>query len=112
MEFGFSRVPSFFVCGSKVGIGYSRHEGWDFGGPEVCYLAEFPDRLGLDLVERFTICGIEPCWIKDTEAKKQVFRRPERYARYDTKIEWDRRSLVVWSSSRKIMIMNFDSECL
>ena len=112
VEFGFLRVPNFFVRGSKVGIGYSHRGGWDFGGPEVCYFAEFPDRLRLDLIERFTICGIEPCWIEDTEAKRRVFRLPERYAKYDTKVEWDGRYLVVWSSSREMMIMDFDFECL
>ena len=35
VEFGFLRVPSFCVRGSKVGIGYLRRGGRDFCGPEV-----------------------------------------------------------------------------
>ena len=50
--------------------------------------------------------------IEDTEAKIQVFRLPERHAKYDTKIERDGRYPVVWSSSRKMVIVNFDSEYL
>ena len=73
VEFGFLRVPSFCVRGSKAGIGYWRRGGWDFCGPEVCYFAEFPDRLRLDLVERLRCAGPNPAGSRTPKQKDRCF---------------------------------------
>jgi WD40 repeat protein len=100
---------TFFVHGSQVGIDDERGKGWDFGGPEVSDLMEFPDRPRFDLIDWSTGRGIKARWIEDTVTKRLVFRLPERYLKSDSEVEWDGRYLLVWSRSGDVLIIDFRS---
>ena len=101
----------FFVRGSKVGMENSRGRGWDFGGPEVSGFGEFSDRPRLDLVDAPARRGLRLRWVEDIRTKRQVFRIPERYTKHDTRVEWDGRYLLLWSSSGEVVVIDFDSVC-
>lgn len=113
VEFWIGNLSSFFVHGSKVGIGHSRGMGWDFGGPKVSDFGEFSDRPRLDFVDQSTAArrSIKPRWIEDAITKRLVFRLPERYTKSDAEISWDGRYLLLWSRSGEVVIIDFDCVC-
>ena len=98
---------SLWVRGNKVGLGNSRSKGWDFGGREVSYFEESPDRSRLDLADYSADHGARPRWIEDTVTRRLVFRLPERFMEIHTGIGWDGRYLLIWSSSGEVVIMDF-----
>ena len=101
-----------FVRGSTVGINSQYNRGWDFGGPEVCALGEFPNRPRYDLVDWPMGRKVTPCWIEDRVTKRQVFRLPERYTKYGTQVEWDGRYLLVLTRpAGEVTVMDFDPVC-
>ena len=103
---------SFFVRGSKVGIDNRYDRGWDFGGPTVSDVGEFPDRPRLDLVNWPTNRDARPCWIEDVAKKRRVFHPPGRYTRYSTKVEWDGRFLLLLlRPAGEVVVMDFNSVC-
>ena len=114
VEFGSGAGNTFFVRGSKVGVDDLHRRGWDFGGPGVPNLVEFPDGPQLNLVGWKRDRDVEPCWMEDIVTKRQVFHLPEKYVRYGRTIEWDGRYLFNWSSfgdSEDTVIMDFDPLC-
>ena len=101
-----------FVRGSKVGIDNRYDGGWDFGSRAVFSFGEFPDRPRLELVDWPIGPKVDPCWIKDTIAKRQVFRLPERYTKSGTEVPWDGRYLLVLPGpAAEVVVMDFDPVC-
>ena len=107
------------VDGFKVGInGVDSKRGWDFGGPKVSEIGEFSAQPRLRVVGWFPGRSVSnPCWIKDIETGRLVFRFPaERYMKKDTAIERHGRYLLVWTPSLRdwplsavgLVIMDFD----
>lgn len=95
VSFSEGEEGNFFVHCSKVGFSNLRSRGWDFGGPEMSYYGEFPDRLRLDLAD----WSAGSRCVEDTVTKKLVFRLSDRYIKSDMEMVWDGRYLLVWSSS-------------
>ena len=112
VKLGGGEGSSLFVRGSTVGINSQYNRGWDFGGPEVCALGEFPDRPRFDLVDWPKGRTVTPCWIEDRVTKRQVFRPPGRYTKYGTQVEWDGRYLLVLTRpAGEVTVMDFDPVC-
>ena len=114
-----SSSESLVVDGSQVGIkGRGRERGWDFGGPKVSEIGEFSAQPRLRVVGWSPNLGANPCWIKDSITGRLVFHFPtERYMKLGTKIEWNDRYLLVWTSLPEewprsavgLVVMDFDS---
>ena len=109
VELGGRSASNFFVRGSKVGISHSRGMGWDFGDSGLPRFEEFADRPRLDLVDQPRGNAVEPRWIEDTVTRSVVFHLQEKYMKFDTKVEWDGRYLLVWSKSGEVVVMDFNS---
>ena len=114
-----SREERLIVDGFTVGIkNANRNRGWDFGGPKVSDLGEFSAQPRLRVVGWSPGRRVSnPCWIKDIETGRLVFRFPaERYMKKGTEIEWHGRYLLVWTLSPEnwplsavgLVIMDFD----
>ena len=110
VEVGGRRASNLFVRGSQVGISNSGGMGWDFGTSEVPSFGELPDWPRLNLVDRSRGGAVEPCGIEDTVTKRAVFHLPETYMKLGTKVEWDGRYLLIWSSHGEgVVVIDFDS---
>ena len=109
VEIDFREDSALFVRGSKVGIDHSRGSGWDFGGPKVSDLEEFPDPPRLHLIyEPSRSIRVTKPLIEDTVTKSLVFRPPDRYMEF-VGVEWDGRYLFIWSRARDdILIVDFN----
>ena len=109
VELGGRRVSNLFVRGSQVGISNSSGMGWDFGTSELPSIGELPDWPRLSLVGRSRRGAVEQRRIEDTVTKRAVFHLPERHTKFRTKVEWDGRYLLIWSSHRVEAVIDFDS---
>ena len=109
VELNGRNVSDFSVGGSKVWINNSRGMGWDFGASKAPRFREFPDRPRLEyLADRSKGSAAKPRWIEDTVTKRAVFHLPGKYRKFDAKVEWDGRYLLVWSKSGEVVVMDFD----
>ena len=104
---------SLCVLGSKMEIANSYRLGWDFGIGEISDFGRPSNQFRLDLVDpppspRGSIDRPTTRWIVDTVTRRRVFRLPERYLDPYTEVIWDGQYLLIWSSSKGVVVVDFD----
>ena len=115
LEVTFEGGGSLDLCvrGSMLGIDRLCREGWEFWGYKVSRFQWLQNQFRLDPVDPPPSPGRSPYrpiirWIMDTVTKRHVFRLPERYLDPYMKVVWDGRYLLIWSSSKGIVVVDFD----
>ena len=104
---------SLVADGSRVWVCFKHKQpqGWDFGIPGTTPIQlsnTFPNRPHLSLIQ-FDKKDGRLCWIEDTVSGREVFRLPERYAKFIEKLQWDGQYLVVGYHSGEVLILDFNN---